>query len=233
MSVELGLGEQEIIQRLKKVNSVIGSLKVSFDIDGVEVNSTSTAIAKLNRNLGTNYGVGDLVSYWSMVDLVKKARPGIEDPKQYAINLWNSDDVFGVALPELGSWILSKYLDEIKIGIYRVTSRPSSVSDVTFDWYRRFMPWVNPELIHIQKGQKHNARFKADTISGLGVELHFDDSVEDAKYIVSRTSARVVLIPQPWNLNREIAEPRILISNVATDDPAKLFRVYLDLFGRI
>ena len=88
MSVELGPKGLEIIKRLERLNQIFRESVVSFDIDGVEVDSGPSAIAELNLRLGTNYQVTDLTKYWGVVDLLRKNHPQIKDPRGYAIELW-------------------------------------------------------------------------------------------------------------------------------------------------
>lgn len=238
MSKELLFFDPKIIRRLESVDADFRKLKVSFDMDGVEINSAELAIGNLNNKLGTNHVVDDLIGYWTMVDLVSKADPSIQDPKKYATDLWNNDNVFGNAKPDSGAWILANYLNRIGINnISRITSRPSFVKDVTLNWYKTKMPWVKQESIYIQDNALYDPDYKVKKIIELGIDLHFEDSVDEAEKIVSQTNARVVLVPQFWNqeyiFDGNWPKGKILIPHRDWRTPAKMVHVYIGLEGMI
>lgn len=241
MSVELGLDEYRIIERLDSVINVLKKSVVSFDIDGVEINSAAPAVEKFNRIFGAKYKVDDLKTYWSMVEWVKIADPSIEDPRSYAINLWNSKDVFEDAPPAAGAWLLGNYLRQKDyLDIYRITSRPSRVTEITLGWYAAKMPWVDRELIHIQQDGipvqegSQLASHKIETINRLGIQLHFEDSFEEAEAIVSNTDAKVILVPAPWNSDYKNPMDGITVVGPTFNKAApRLISVLLDLYGHI
>lgn len=234
MSSEFNYSELEIIRKLDEITKTLRNKKVSFDIDGVEVFSAEKAILNFNLTFDTNYVVDDLTTYWRIIDLVAKADPSIKNPKQFAIDLWNNDFVFGTSEPVSGAWLLSSYLDQHGIKSNRITMRPSFAKQVTLDWYEAKMPWVDPKSIFIQVGDTHDKNFKINTIKKLGIDIHFEDSVEEAEAIVAKTKAKVVLVPHPWNRDYVNPKPGILIPSLNFNRQApKMVAVYLDLFGRI
>lgn len=240
MSIELGPNEHLIIERLDEVTKVLENSVVSFDIDGVEINSATPAVNKFNKIFNTVYTIDSLKTYWAMADLVKKADPSIEDPRAYAINLWNSEDVFKDAPPASGAWLLGNYLRKSQLCIHRITSRPSHVSEVTLKWYAAKMPWVDRNLIQIQENsssisdKSQLALHKIETINKLGVQFHFEDSFEEAEEIVKHTNAKVILVPAPWNSDYKNPKPGIIIPSLNFNKNAPtLISVFLDLYGCI
>lgn len=240
MSAELGPKEQKIIERLDEVTKVLENSVVSFDIDGVEINSATPAVNKFNKIFNTVYTIDDLKTYWAMADLVKKANLTIEDPRSYAINLWNSEDVFKDAPPASGAWLLGNYLRQSQLNIHRITSRPSHMAEVTLGWYAAKMPWVDRNLIHIQENssfirdKSQLALHKIETINKLGVQFHFEDSYEEAEAIVANTNAKVILVPASWNSDYKNPKRGIIIpSSRFNRSIPTLVSVFLDLHGRI
>ena len=230
MSAEIMFWNQETSFIFEKVNNTLRNLNVSFDMDGVEINSAKPAVEKLNKFFSTNYTTDDLLSYWTMVDWIKKERPDIEDPKEFARNLWNSDDVMTRARPESGAWLLSRKLEDNLIRPKRITMRPSKVRKATFNWYMENMKWVDPGLIYVQNQIDYNDSYKVDKINELGINLHFDDSVDDAENIVAYTKANVVLVPQPSNSTYINSNPRIFTPKLSEfGDMPKMLAVYLSL----
>jgi uncharacterized HAD superfamily protein len=233
MSAELSSNEIPIIEKLDGVIKVLENSVVSFDIDGVEVNSAVTAITKLNNTLHIKYKTCNLTSYSAMVDLIKVADGTIEDPRSFAVKLWNSEDVLKDAPPASGAWLLGNYLRQSQLNIHRISSRPSHVAEVTFEWYATKMPWID------QNGPSDGDRaqlasHKIDTIRKLGVQYHFEDSFEEAEAIVENTNAKVVLVPNPWNCEYRHPKQRIITvtPNFNRNIP-KLISLFLDLDGRI
>ncbi len=230
MPAEILFWNREISCKFEKINNVLRNINISFDMDGVEINSAKPAIKKLNNIFSTDYTTDDLVSYWTMVDWIKKLRPDLKDPKEFARDLWNSDDVMKQARPESGAWLLSRKLEDNQIRPHRITMRPAKVRLTTLNWYKENMKWVDSELIHIQDQTDYDLGYKVDRINELGINLHFDDSVDDAENIVAHTKANVVLVPQPSNLNYINSNPRIFTPNLlGYGDMPKMIAVYLSL----
>ena len=111
-------------------------LVVSFDIDQVEVDSATTAIAELNRRKQTAYKVSDLTMHWGMVKILEINHPEVKDPISYVIDLWNDPKVIQKAQPVSGAVELSKYLYENDIAAHRITSRPASLKEETIKMNR-------------------------------------------------------------------------------------------------
>lgn len=241
MSIEFRSTERLIVYKLDQVISKLSKYNVSFDIDGVEAESADPVVRKFNKIFKTCYRVRDLQNYWSLVDWVKKSDPRIVDPRDYAIKLWNSSEVMSAAPVVSGAWLFSNYAKDMLPHVHRITSRPSYLKDVTIDWYKRNMPWVDPKLIHIQVDGDMNIRnvdklssHKVRTIHELGVHLHFEDSWQEAEAIVSSTHAKVILVPRPWNLNYEDPKSGIIMPtpNFLRNAPT-MISVMLDLCNRI
>ena len=232
MSKEFSLQQLELIRQIENLNYNFRNSVVSFDIDQVEVDSASTAIQEINRRLGTEYSVADLTAYWGLVEILKRDHKEIAEPTNFAIGIWNDPEVIGKALPVSGSIILSRYLFDEGISAYRITSRPASLRDTTLIWYKKSMPWVSSDSIHIQPdGSEIKPDFKVAEIGKLEVDFHFEDSWEHAEEIVAKTNAIVILIPQPWNRSYvpEVRSKIITIPDSKYQTLPKLIRAYIHL----
>jgi len=234
MSVEIDLREEKIVNSLQRLNEMFRNEGVSFDVDGVEADSAPCAVAELNLRLGTDYQVSDLTKYWGVVDLLKENHSEIEDPRGYAIELWNCDGVIGNPDPVAGAWLLADYFNRAGIIPYRITSRLARTRKATLNWYKARMPWVDEKLIWMQEGDEEPGKnFKVETIKKLGPRFHFDDSFEHAKEIVEKTNTIVILVPQPWNIdyivNKSPEDKRILTPVSHWRQPAKSAYIYIRL----
>lgn len=225
--------ERGIILKLESFNDFLRKSVVSFDIDQVEANSAATALSRINSKLGSSFVPEDLVSYWSTIDLLESNfKNQVKNPQEFAVENWNHPSVILNALPVSGALILSKYLFDNGVNAYRITSRPSTLREVTLGWYQKYMPWVDRSRICIQaEGVEIRPDFKVDMIKKYKVTLHFEDSWEQAVEITKNTPAKVVLVPQPWNNNFIPGEG----SNIIKIPPflyprlPKLIRVYMHL----
>ena len=225
MSLERFLpGEISIVEKIERLNEELRNSVVSYDIDGVDVDSATLAVNKFNNLFNTAYRVKDLTNIWGLTDWLKYF-PEVEDPRKFAVKLWNSNDVFGPALPVPGAWILADYIEEEEIRPHKITSRPSFVENVTRRWYRGWMPWIDQSRIHIQKnGREISPTFKVDKIIEIKSLYHFEDDTKQAEEIEEKTKSvglntTIVIVRQPWNLGYRPKSSRIVVDTRYTDLP--------------
>lgn len=131
-----------------------------------------------------------------------------------------------------GSLELSQYFLENKINAHRITSRSSTLNTTTHDWYKDNMPWFDRSLLHIQSdGDSIKSSFKVDKICELGVNFHFEDSVEHAQEITAKSNTIIILVPQPWNEDFIPEEGSKIIKTASSQYQflPKLIRVYMNL----
>jgi uncharacterized HAD superfamily protein len=220
--------EELIKDAIKRLNDELRLKGVGFDIDGVEVDSATKAIERFNEFHGTSYCKDDLTSVWEMANWASRI-PGIRDPKQYATKLWNSDEVFANANHEYGALILTRFLHQEVVFPQRYTARPSYTEKVTRRWFLTNKPWVEQDLIHIQReGNGVNHSFKVDGINEQGIGYFFEDDTTTAELIEQNTRALVILVPQPWNKFYESSSDRIIVPKDYGGLPS-LIRSYLTL----
>lgn len=208
---------------------------VSFDIDGVEVESTDLSVRKYNLLYGYKSGnpkaFEDVKGYAIMVDWIRDA--GSNEPWPEAVDIWNSPNVLGSAKPVKGTKIIVKFLAQREIAPYRISSRPEYTRTLTENWYlKEYGPSFDLSLIRLQEGQTINPDFKAAEIDRVGIGFHFEDSFENAELIVKKTDAVVILVPQPWNEDYQPANERI-IKVTGFRNRMKMVRAFLTLAEKI
>ncbi|MBL7036331.1 hypothetical protein ISR94_00595 [Candidatus Microgenomates bacterium] len=232
MSIELSFGERLLVEKFSRLNNLLKRLNVGTDIDGVEIDSASSALRVINRESGTNYGTKDITSYWTLIELLQRDLKKIENHREYAMALWNSKESLQSAQPNPGALIISKFLTSEGVDrIHRITSRPTYTTELTYEWYRNKMPWVDRNLIHIHKDEADvNSVFKTEKIGELKIQLFFEDSFEHAEDIVRNTNAKVVLVPKPWNIGYKPSESGIIIvPETKYNNFPTMVRVYMHL----
>jgi uncharacterized HAD superfamily protein len=113
-------------------------------------------------------------------------------------DIWyHRPDILFKAKPKPGAIALTKELTQRRNKFQIVTSRPKIFAESTYQWYEENMPWISRDQINIRTTDEMTGEiFKTWTISTsrLGIDVFFEDSVEQAKYITTYTNAIVVLL---------------------------------------
>lgn len=184
---------------------------VSFDIDAVTQATYVLALNKVSHDLGKVVHKEDLTTYWELANIVAKEKELDQAPAmEYAKGVWNSAEVYSNAPEMHGVTHLFKMLNEAEIPHVFISSRPIEFYDDTRKWFAQKFPWIDPENIILgRKEGMAGGDFKSGMVNKLGVALHIEDAVEEAKIIVQETSAHVLIIPQPWNDDGRFIHPRI------------------------
>lgn len=203
MSVELTPGEKLIVEKIDFVVEQMrrGNIFAMSDLDGTRIRTSLPAIDTFNQRHGTRYTERNMRTTWDMVTWAEKL--GIKNPRQYAIDLWNSYDVMRWARPVGGAIDLARFLythHESKIEMLAITARPSSTKKATSEWHDQWMPWANPENLIMQSEGSVNPEFKVMRLAEYEPDYYFEDQVSDAEDIVKATEKTVVIVvSQPWN----------------------------------
>lgn len=217
MSIERLTEENlRLIEKFDQINKHLKTDGISTDIDSTEFASEVAALKLYNNLTQENRTMDQLTDRYIMVKWLKDL--GYRDPLDSAINIWNNSIEISKLQPSAGSLILSKYLNSNNIDLHRITARPgwTEIVDATYDCYKARMPWVNKELIHIQKGDQISSQFKISTVLKYA-RYHFEDAQEEAEKICS-AGVVCVLIPQPWNKYYKSDNPTLLTFNKALSE---------------
>jgi uncharacterized HAD superfamily protein len=187
-------------------------LRISFDIDGVIVESSAAAVALTNRLYGTNLKVDDLNSFWYLTELFKSM--GFENAIERANAIWNSEEVLVNSGTMLGAEYLISYLTKNGAELFFVTSRPGNTREFTEQSFARNLPIVGKDQIIMQKeGAVIDHKFKARMVKKLAAAYHFEDSLEHATEVLETTDASIVFVKRPWNRSFTGGE-RIIMSPI-------------------
>ena len=202
MSIELS-NSNELVSRLNSFDATLNKINFGIDIDQTEIATNVSGVSIVNRIYNTAIKPSDLTYDYAIVDIMKQSIPGLENPRQTAIDIWNSDENLQIADPMPGALVVSKHwADKGITRIHRITQRPHTAVKQTHSWYKAKMPWVDRSLIHIQdNNSEHDELFKAQTIKDLDLVLFIENSVPQAKLIEKNTRSLVALIPESSNLS--------------------------------
>jgi len=170
-----------------------------FDHDGVMADSRQAAVDGYNDEFKTNHTVDEIRNQNSLAEWAKEDL-GVSDEKAMRIHndIWyHRPDILFHAKPRPGAIALTQELTRNGNSFQIVTSRPEKYTESTYQWYRENMPWISKDQINIKTTDEMTGEvFKTWTISPnrLGIDVFFEDSVEQAKYITTYTNAIVVLL---------------------------------------
>ncbi len=174
----------------------------SFDIDGVVADTAGSAIKTFNKIFNQNKVVSDLKSFFIIYDWVFEILKKEELAQSQTVEIWNNPEGLFLAKPVNGAVGVIRKLYNVGAEVRFITSRPNSVRGITIDWFKKWLPWVLEDEIHISLQSEGLQRsFKKAEIIKIAPKVHFDDSIEHANDIAGRLpDTKVILVRQPWNL---------------------------------
>lgn len=192
------------VEQLRK-----GKISLMTDLDGSRIRTSSLAVAVFNDRHNTNYTEADMVITWSMATWAEEL--GINPGRDYAVELWNSDEVMIHAQPVQGAVELSRFLythRNSKIEIPAITARPASTKAATHAWHQIWMPWSNTDSnLFLQTDGSVNTEYKTCVLKSQEPTYYLEDQTHDAEMIAAATeNTKVVLVSQPWNDGYQVPE---------------------------
>lgn len=248
MFVERNYKENELFRKYEigKINKFINlvknyKLRISTDIDGVEVFSALTAVSEVNKIFNSKFSFDGITAYQSLGNMIAKADTTIEDPQEHARKIWNSSFVLGSAPWVPGSLYVSRLMHKNDVFLNRITARPSHTRDVTRGWYSSRMPWVSLGSINVQDTLEYNLNYKSEKIKDLQIDIHIEDSLEDALQIVlgnekvsGNKKVKVIMVPWRWNEERpDNLPPNIIFPKIERSSLPKIMAVYAAAYSMI
>lgn len=175
--------------------------KISFDIDGVLAFSAVPVLKKFNSLFGTDKKPAELED-WNIVCRWAKEQ-GLTNEQALKIQqLWYDPEILFQSPPIPGAIALMRRLYEAGIKPLIISSRTSSCAQSTKDWFKLYMPFVDPDTINVPQTDVREERklFKVGTIARHGITLHFEDSLEDIETILNMSpEINIVVIPHRYN----------------------------------
>lgn len=211
-------------------NELLKGKKISFDVDGVKVDTAALAVKLYNKRFNDNKKKSDLAEFYIITNWIKAFIRNETKATEEAIRIWNDEIVLSKSKPVQGASMVSRLLADSKsVDVHYITSRPGFTRKITLDWFAKWLPWVSGSTIHISKiVDGLQSDFKVETIRNLGIDIHFEDSIEHAEKIVAKVpSVKVILVRQPWNFNvtQESVSKQIVVSDININKP-KLISAY-------
>lgn len=204
----------------KEIERLVGAFSselISYDLDGILARSADAALSlRFNPRFGTAYTPHQIRSWSQLAVWAMEQGLPEEEAKTLDWQIWADPEVIAASPPSGGLRQLHWILHQAGVPQHIITSRNHEMAPVTLAWFKRHMPWVRREDIHIRidgeldKGE----HFKAQKAKELGVTVHFEDSPEHTELILQETNVRVyyvsnlehnfdgnqrVMVVQRWN----------------------------------
>jgi len=177
--------------------------KVSFDADGVFIDSPTPVVYEVNNKFNTTYKRTDIKLSWnSLRDLAIKEGMSEKDASKYSVNLWTNPEVLSKSPPIKESLDIYRYLLNRLNYIPIITVRRNELRDVTVDWFRRFLPEIPESWICLRGPEETDANgFKINKLIEKNINWHFDDSLEIIDLILKHTESNAFFISSTSTLD--------------------------------
>ena len=183
---------------------------VSFDIDAVTQQTSDLSLKKASHILKKYITISDIVKYWGLKDIAAKNGMNEKEALEFSLYCWNDHSVYSGSPVLPGTLTLLRLFEEARIPYMFISSRPTEFKLTTKRWFEKNLPWVDPKNIIVERvGAAFGGSYKSDMINKYGVVLHIEDAVEEARAIAQETSAKVIIVPQPWNQSGRFFHPNI------------------------
>jgi hypothetical protein len=158
-------------------------------------------------------------------------------------NIWWDPDLMYKAEPIKGAVEFSYRMDEYKISFPVVTARKDypgvtpiifkDMLDSTVAWYAKYMPWTNPDDIHLQKGNEFESYiYKPWILKQLGAGIYFEDSPTFADSILTYTENIQVCLLSNQVVASHIGNPRLIHIKGENGELPNMMQPYEMFFGK-
>jgi hypothetical protein len=206
----------------------------SLDVDNTVVGTYDRTLTLYNYFVGTSHRFEEIKSNWKLADWFEQDLK-VPDGRRAATNFYNSRLVMVGAVPIAGAMSVLAQLKRWEDNPFFISARPGSSRGFTFEWFHHYAPWLDRELFLLQTdGNTINPGHKVDMINLEGIEYHFEDVPEDAREILNRTKATIVMVNQPWNLDFTFPEnPGRLIRSADPLSMSNLAYAFRELMKRL
>ena len=203
------------VEHSPETKEFLRGLTITLDMDGVLAWSAVSVINKFNRMYNTKYFAWDIKGW----DGITKLAEGLGEDPQIAFELetflWYDPELLLAAPPMPGARALTRLLHESGAGFSIITSRKPNAGDITFEWFRRWMPWINHEQIFIRRDENMSGEvFKAQTVAAREANFHVDDSPRHAQFVLDYTQANTNIFLLSNNPGELQYNPRVFAIKV-------------------
>lgn len=180
---------------IRNTEEFFSKFPVSFDHDGVIADTRTLVVNEINDLFNTNYIATDIRNWNWVYDIALKHGLKEKDALSLDMDLWyNPDTLFKAPVLEGAYeelfWFYSRGIEPPII-----TSRNSKFRESTFSWYEEHLPFVNRKTIFIRENEELNGEiFKVFGINFFNTSFHFDDSVDQTRFILDNSDTHVALL---------------------------------------
>lgn len=191
---------------------------LSMDLDAVVQATYVKALNHASHGLKKVIDKNQLISYWELDNISRINGIPAEKSLEFTKGVYNRYDVYRSSPQMPGIKSLLEILNEIEVPYVFISSRPPEFIDATRSWFAEIFPWVPPENIILGRREgMTGGEFKSGVINNWNVVLHIEDATEEANEIVRNTPAKVLMVPQPWNVDEIIEDPKVKYLGPYTD----------------
>ena len=158
-------------------------------------------------------------------------------------SIWWDPDLLYKGEPIKGAIEFSKKMDDYKIPFPVVSARKDhpgitpiilkNMLDSTVAWYEKWMPWVSPDDIHLQKGNEFESYiYKPWILEQLGAGIYFEDSPTFTESILTYTDNIQVCLLSNQVVASHIDNPRLITINGINGELPNMMQAYEMFIGK-
>ena len=175
------------------------------DFDNVTSATDDLVVNEFNRIFGTKYLPVDIREWHSVRNWAIEKGLSKRDAEEVENHLWYNPDFLFKAKPVPGTCELSYWLYERSIGFPIISSRIDVIDttdnrlkdmrEATYEWMKKYEPWVPQKDIYIQKNNEMPGDiFKAFMAKMINCGIYFEDSINHTKTVLDYTDIIVILL---------------------------------------
>lgn len=189
-------------KRIEKNLQALQGRPISLDIDAVTQATFYGALITLSRKLELVNPIRkhQMITYWELKKISERHLIPPDESLEFSKSAWNNVPVYKESPRMPGITSLLKILHDIDYPHLFISSRPTDFLATTHEWFGKYFKWIDSEAIIIARPDHMSGEvFKTSEVLSRGVGLHIEDSPEEALAIAAGTTAKVLVVPQPWN----------------------------------
>ena len=167
-----------------------------------------------------------------------------KEAQEIEASIWWDPDLLYKAEPIKGAVEFSEKLNEYKIPFPVVSARKDypgitpiifkNMLDSTVAWYAKWMPWVDPDDVHLQKGNEFESYiYKPWILKQLGAGIYFEDSPTFAESVLTYTDNVQVYLLSNQVVASHMGNPRLIHIKGENGKLPNMEQAYEKFFGKM
>ena len=170
--------------------------KPATDFDGIICDLRTLAVNEFNDRCGTDYSTFDIRCFGQVIVWAKKLGMSHGEALKIEEELWYKPDFIRKASPVEGAVDFLNWFSERGIKMPIITTRRPNLREITYNWLEEWTPSFPREDVFIRPAVMCDMSgdiYKAYMVRFLGIDVFFEDIVEQAKVVLDYTDANVIL----------------------------------------